>query len=350
MTARERELELLVVDLASQNNQLAKQLELQKKTNIPLSQLLNDFIANNRIAETTKCGYSNIVSNHLIPYFINVKLLDICTELIDEYVVYKQNTGLSNQTIRHHLTVLKSAFSYAKRKGIDISYKIETTISLCVEPYQFEILTFDEINLLISELKNHDIYLPVFLSSILGLRRSEAIGLKWDCINFKKSEVQIDGVYIQCRDSINQVTYEYYKPKTKTQSSKRTYIAPQKLMSELLQQRHLQFARAKSNSKYNSEYFDYVCVKKNGDLLKPNFVTKKYNKIIKSLFPNRNIRFHDLRHSCGTFLYEKFGYGIKEIQTYLGHANPAFTAKTYIHTSEDRKQEMSNCINNKLIV
>lgn len=176
MTARERELELLVIDLAEQKNYLEKMLSKQKESEILLSELLKNFIHNKSMADTTKCGYNNIISNHLIPYFESVFISDLTTEMIDRYVVFKQNAGLSNQTIRHHLTVLKSAFTYARKKGMAITFKVETSVNLYIEPYKFEILTFNEINSLINSLKDNDIFLPILISSLLGLRRSEVVG------------------------------------------------------------------------------------------------------------------------------------------------------------------------------
>jgi integrase len=41
-------------------------------------------------------------------------------------------------------------------------------------------------------------------------------------------------------------------------------------------------------------------------------------------------RFHDLRHSCGSYLYRK-GANLKLIQQVLGHSSYQITANIYIH-------------------
>ncbi len=47
----------------------------------------------------------------------------------------------------------------------------------------------------------------------------------------------------------------------------------------------------------------------------------------------RRIRFHDLRHSCATLLYEQ-GVPIDDIQDALGHSSPTITKLIYIEVTE----------------
>lgn len=40
--------------------------------------------------------------------------------------------------------------------------------------------------------------------------------------------------------------------------------------------------------------------------------------------------FHTFRHTCASLLFEA-GRNVKQVQAWLGHADPGFTLKTYIH-------------------
>jgi integrase len=46
------------------------------------------------------------------------------------------------------------------------------------------------------------------------------------------------------------------------------------------------------------------------------------------------IRLHDARHTCGTTMHLR-GVPIAVISAWLGHATPAFTMATYVHSQDD---------------
>ena len=52
---------------------------------------------------------------------------------------------------------------------------------------------------------------------------------------------------------------------------------------------------------YIKEYLEYVCVNEIGDLIKPHYVTESFPKLLKAK-GMRQIRYHDLRHSCASLL------------------------------------------------
>ncbi|MGN6815506.1 MAG: tyrosine-type recombinase/integrase [Solirubrobacterales bacterium] len=42
------------------------------------------------------------------------------------------------------------------------------------------------------------------------------------------------------------------------------------------------------------------------------------------------VSFHTFRHTCASLLFEA-GRNVKQVQAWLGHAEPGFTLKTYVH-------------------
>jgi len=47
-----------------------------------------------------------------------------------------------------------------------------------------------------------------------------------------------------------------------------------------------------------------------------------------------SIRLHDARHTCGTLMHLQ-GVPIVVVSAWLGHADPAFTMRTYVHSQND---------------
>jgi integrase len=52
----------------------------------------------------------------------------------------------------------------------------------------------------------------------------------------------------------------------------------------------------------------------------------------------RRIRFHDLRHSCATLLYDQ-GVSIENIQDVLGHSSPTVTKTIYVDATRRVQQD-----------
>ena len=87
---------------------------------------------------------------------------------------------------------------------------------------------------------------------------------------------------------------------------------------------------------------DYVYVNEMGELMKPNYLTEVFPKFLKN-HGLRQIRFHDLRHSCATLLYAN-GVALKDIQEWLGHSDIATTSNIYTHLDYSSKVASANAI------
>ena len=72
-----------------------------------------------------------------------------------------------------------------------------------------------------------------------------------------------------------------------------------------------------------------VCVNPLGDLVKPSYVTSHFPALLEK-YGLREIRFHDLRHTCASLLLS-MDVNMKVIQKYLGHSNMSTTADIYSH-------------------
>ena len=78
---------------------------------------LNDYVKNNCKLETYK-RYSSVIKYHLLPYFKNKNLAEICDndikELFNEYKLKK----LPPKTIRNNLSLLNQIIKYYQNLGI----------------------------------------------------------------------------------------------------------------------------------------------------------------------------------------------------------------------------------------
>ena len=47
------------------------------------------------------------------------------------------------------------------------------------------------------------------------------------------------------------------------------------------------------------------------------------------------IGFHTFRHTCASLLFDQ-GRNVKQVAEWLGHADPSFTLRTYVHLMDAR--------------
>jgi integrase len=144
------------------------------------------------------------VNKHIIPYFekLNLTLEDVTPKHIRDYYEYKFRNGrldgkpggLDIQSIRKHSMVLKQVFTEALIAE-QIMRNPASAVPLPKQDKQ-EIkgvfLTGDEANKLLQVFSGHQLQAMVYVTLYYGLRRSEALGLKWSAVNFEENTITMD--------------------------------------------------------------------------------------------------------------------------------------------------------------
>ncbi len=97
---------------------------------------------------------------------------------------------------------------------------------------------------------------------------------------------------------------------------------------------------------YNREYLGYLCVGEIGNIIRPNYVSEQFPKLLEKN-GLRSIRFHDLRHSCASLMVMN-GVSMKQVQEWLGHSTFSTTADIYAHLDYKSKQGSAGVIANLL--
>lgn len=170
------------------------------------------------------------------------------------------------------------------------------------------------------------------LALAYGLRQGELLGLTWADVRFETGVLHI-AHSLQSRGRGDFALVE-----VKTPHSRRAMAMPPFIADALEAQRELQRDDRKSAGRYWPEpYPDLVFREPNGRPLHGPTVTRRFQRTLADLgIPRR--RFHDLRHTCATYLLMS-GVEMKVIQQILGHATIAVTSDTYAHVLPRMQEE-----------
>ena len=144
------------------------------------------------------------------------------------------------------------------------------------------------------------------------------LGLKWDAIDFEENTLEIKHIVTQASIDGKKVLVQADRAKTK--SSLRTLPLVPPIRDRLLMLKGQQETyRRLCGKSYNRDYLGYLCVDEIGNIIRPNYVSEQFPKLLEKN-GLRPIRFHDLRHSCASLLLAN-GVPMKQIQEWLGHSD-----------------------------
>ena len=202
-----------------------------------------------------------------------------------------------------------------------------------------------EMERLFAAAKGTHLEIPIFLGAFYGLRRSEAVGLRWSAIDFENNTLTIRHTVTSCNLSGKRV--QIARDTTKTKSSMRTLPLIPAFKELLLEKREEQEEyRRLCGRSYDKRYLDYICVDEMGTLISPDYLTASFPKLLKKN-NLRHIRYHDLRHSCASLLLAN-GVPMKQIQEWLGHSDFSTTANVYAHLECNSKRLSAAAMTNGL--
>jgi integrase len=321
----------------------------------PTKMLFCDFVSEwvsaskNQVQPTTYDNYVHMLNKHVYPHFkvLGLTINQVKPLHIQQYHTAKADEGLSPNTIIKHHAIIRTALKTAIRQGIIRDNVADLIDKPKRKRFTAEYYNKSEINELLNVIKGTSIEIPVLLASYFGFRRSEVLGLKWDCIDFVSKTLSVRHKIVRAK--INGKLTIVQTDDLKTQSSYRTLPLEADMLDRLTALKQQQERnKALFGNGYISEYNDYVCVNEIGDLLKPDYVSDRFGKEIDRA-GLKHIRFHDLRHSCASLLLS-LGYSMKDIQEWLGHSNFQTTANLYAHADPNNKRSMASGIAGALAI
>ena len=253
--------------------------------------------------------------------------------------------GVVANTVIHYHALLRRAFQQAfKEERIDAN-PFDRVGRPKKNKFHGENYTQEELLTLLNLARGDVIYPAILLAGAMGLRRSEALGVRWSRIDWEKRTVLLDTKIVEYRENGKKKVEPVEEMKNK--SSRRTLPLPDPVVEMLqVQKEHREVYRKMFQGSYNAQYLDYVCVNQLGELLRPSYVTDHFRELLEK-YGLRHIRFHDLRHTFASLLINQ-DVPLINVSNFLGHSDLSTTANIYAHLDKASKQASAAVISDIL--
>ena len=303
---------------------------------------------------TKRCeDYQNAINNHICPAIGN-KRLDSVT--LDDGLNILRHSPQSKSSQQKIVTTLKRIFKAAADNDL-IRRSPFTDLKPGGKPAaEKEPLTKEQQAALLAAVKGKDVETLVLLCLYLGLRREEALGLKWDCVYLDAATP-----YVDVRRALR---WEHNKPvlgdKLKSKAAYRKLPIPPLLLAHLrvLPHKgdfvcHRADGEAHSASSYRRAWEDIT-----EQEIKP--VTYKSNRtgepVTRELAAGDKVPYrravacldfhltpHILRHTYITELFTS-GADVKTVQYLAGHSSVQITLNIYTHLMANRPEDTAGAV------
>lgn len=291
-----------------------------------------------RVRESTYRNYKLVMNAHILPYFkaLNIKVRDLRPYHLEEYYRLKQETLSANTLQKHHANIYSALEWARKNQFVNTNVAKDAWVPSRKKKKQTgSFYTMEQIAKLKEVSVGSKIEIPLMLIISYGLRRSEALGMKWDAIDFKKKSITVRATVVTSG------TETVFVEETKSDASNRTLPMSDEFIEYLkgVKARQQEDKKIYGNTYHNDSY---VCAKENGTVIKPAYLSRKFKDLLKKAgLPE--IRLHDLRHSAATNLLN-MGFTIKDVSVWLGHADVTTTLNIYSHVLDESKTEMASAL------
>ena len=272
---------------------------------------------------STYCAYSLLLSNHLKPVF--AKEQDVTEELVQAFVLGKLQQGLSRNSVKDMLMVLKMVLKYAAKHGympwrqIDINFPTErrqNEVKTLIRADQRRLMDHIQANFSFMNL-------GIYICLSAGLRIGELCALTWD-------DLDTDAGVVRISKTLQRI---YMKDKGCTEviigtPKSKNSVREIPLAKEL--QRFIKPLKKVVNGSF------YVLTNSSSPT-EPRSYRNHYRRLMQQLdLPL--LKFHGLRHSFATRCIEsKCDY--KTVSVLLGHSSISTTLNLYVHPNLDQKKK-----------
>jgi len=288
---------------------------------------LRDYVELNCAPKTIE-SYRMLIEQHIIPGVGSLRLMDLQPGHLQALYSQKKKDGLSSRTVRYLYSLMVEALGHAVKIGL-----IARNVARATEPPRTEhkvmpTMKPEDLDKFFEVAKEMPLYHKLFYILLhSGLRRGEALGLKWKCVDLGLSSLGV-AAYLSVTESLNKVKGRLVLREPKTAAGKRRVaLSPSSALVLRQHRQDQEELRASLGAQLTDD--DYVFCHSDGVPLDPSTVSHAFGRILRRAgLPSMPL--HSLRHSHATLLLQA-GVHPRVVMERLGHSSIRVTLDTYSH-------------------
>ena len=303
-----------------------------------------EFLQNykkNELKVTTYNSYMLRYRKHILNTKLGMtKLENVKAANLQQYYNEKLKEGYSSKYVRSIEVIFNSALDRAfKLKMIPENPNIFTALPP-KERYEAKVLSREEVERIVTEAKEEELYPIVVTTVYTGMRKGEVMALNWENVDFKERKIYVKNSL--CRvydeqpgeDGRYRVSYQILEPKTK-KSIRMIPMLDEVYAALVEQKRRQEILKASQRDQYLDQ--GLVFTDERGNHLYQREFMDKYHQFLQK-YHITDVRFHDLRHTFATLLIES-DVSMKLVQELLGHSTITTSMDIYTHVSDQMKEK-----------
>jgi integrase len=230
--------------------------------------------------------------------------------------------SLAPRTVRHAHLVLHKALAQAKLWGLLRDNPADLAKPPPVPEGEISILQPSQVRDLLDRLKGHRLFMLAALALATGMRRNEALGLRW-------RDLDLDAGRLTIEQALEQANGIVRTKSPKTRAGRRTISLPPSIVTELRAHWAAQQEQRMALGLGRSPADGFVLAAIDGGPQRPDPISKAWGEAMDKIgLPQ--VTLHSLRHTHASMLIAS-GMDILTISRRLGHATPAITLNVYGH-------------------
>ena len=299
------------------------------------------------IRAKTRESYGEMIRIRIVPAIGAVKLKAL-TQTAVQKMVNDLRKKYAPRGVQYTMAIFKQALSSAVENGLMQTNPAKNVKASAKCDHEISPPTVEEVVRFLESAQKTRFHMYFLLVAVTGMRRAEALALRWSDVDLKDGGVNIQRTMIYTTEG----GIEFNDPKTK--AGRRRILIPSDIVEELKSHRkELLEQKIKSADAWDEN--DLVFPVQDGTPQNPHNVENAFYRIMKAAGLGEVVeiegeekfkakfRLHDFRHAHASDLMQA-GWSARAVQERLGHFNVTVTLSTYSHVREEMQKDLSESL------